>query len=197
MRNDFVSLIQSRRSNYELGKALPIPQIDLYEWIADTLFHAPSPYNAQTIELYIFWNEEHDALWDFVIEEKARKNNKPKESFEKLHKMKNAAATIVFLEDAAYVQMLVEQYPKSATITPQWFLEGQGVLQGTLWNLLTASGLGANLQHYNEEIKAYLTNHHQLDQKYEVNAQLVFGSIIGAPPHKDKKLIATRIHQVG
>lgn len=195
MQEEYLSMIAKRRSTYLCGKKLHHSKDTLYSLFREILYLSPSPFNIQSIHIIVLWEEEHDVLWEHIIQEKMRENKKERSAFPKCESCKNSAATIIFLEEKTTLESLLDQYPKTIETTPQWFAHAQGILQGSLWHLLCSLNYAANLQHFNKETSSYLLGNKQLDPSLEIVAQLVFGERLGDPPHKEKRIISTRIQQ--
>lgn len=195
MQEEYLSMIEKRRSTYLCGKHLHHSKETLYSLIREILYLSPSPFNIQSIHIIVLWENEHDALWEHIIQEKMKESGKERSAFSKCSSCKEAAATIIFLEEKLTLQSLLEEYPKTMETTPQWFAHAQGILQGTIWHLLCSLGYAVNLQHFNKETTTYLKKYQNHDPTLEVVAALVFGERLGDPPHKEKRQISTRIQQ--
>lgn len=62
-----------------------------------------------------------------------------------------------------------------------------------VWTALETEGLGANLQHYNPLIDQQIAATFNVDLKWSLKAQLVFGKPVGQPGEKAFKPIDERV----
>lgn len=62
-----------------------------------------------------------------------------------------------------------------------------------VWTALEQEGLGANLQHYNPLIDAKIASTWNVDLKWSLKAQLVFGKPAGQPGEKSFKPLEERV----
>ena len=54
------------------------------------------------------------------------------------------------------------------------------MLQYAVWTMLTAEGLGVNLQHYNPMVDSAVTKQWNIPADWSLKAQMVFGKPAGA-----------------
>ena len=64
----FIDLAHNRRTIYALGKNSPVPDSKIKELINEAILHVPSSFNTQSTRLVLMLHEEHEKLWDTVID---------------------------------------------------------------------------------------------------------------------------------
>lgn len=68
MSKDFYSAILNRRSFYAISKKSPISDNKIEEVIGHAIKHTPSAFNSQSSKVVLLFGEQHDKLWDIVME---------------------------------------------------------------------------------------------------------------------------------
>ena len=68
MAQAFMQAVRQRRSQYALGKDLPMPQDAVTALIQDAVRHAPSAFNSQSTRAVILYGEHHARHWSLVKE---------------------------------------------------------------------------------------------------------------------------------
>lgn len=63
-----VELAQNRRTIYNLGKASPVPDSQIEDLVNAAITNVPSSFNTQSTRLVVLLHEEHEKLWDIVID---------------------------------------------------------------------------------------------------------------------------------
>jgi hypothetical protein len=66
--DSLIDLAKSRRSIYKLGKNSPVPDSRIEEILTSAILHVPSSFNTQSTRLVLLLHEEHERLWDIVID---------------------------------------------------------------------------------------------------------------------------------
>ena len=64
----FLDIIASRRSYYQLDAKSPITDARIKEIIEHALLHVPSAFNSQSVRIILLLKEEHAKLWDMIKE---------------------------------------------------------------------------------------------------------------------------------
>ena len=149
------NLYQNRRSQYALGKKLPIEENEVLEIIDNAVKYSPSAFNSQTAHAVVLLGDNHQKLWDITFEElgKFLPNEDAKAATKaKLDGFAAAYGTILFFEDHDVVKGLQEQFPSYADNFPIWSEQSTGIASFAVWNALAEAGVGANIQHYNPVI---------------------------------------------
>lgn len=169
--------MKKRQTIYNLGKDLPISNEEFVRLTKDILTNTPSAFNAKTQRLLILTGENHDKLWDIVLEtlDEVTGGNS-NETIQKITGFRNAAATVLVYKDHEPTQNLVENFPLYADNFPYWATQESGFLQHALWLAYTEAGMGANLQHYNPLIDEKVAKEFDVPSNWELVAQMVVGS---------------------
>ncbi|MBE1556410.1 nitroreductase family protein [Sporosarcina limicola] len=187
MRNNYIEMMEKRRSIYALGNTIEHTEKALQETIMAAVKHSPSAFNSQTSRVVILFNEHHPKLWD-IVEEKLRAIV-PAEHFtsteEKLASFRAGFASILFFEDQNIVKQLQDQFSLYAEQFPTWSEQATGIAQHSVWTALAQEGIGASLQHYNPLIDQAVRDEWQLPDAWKLTAQMPFGSIEVAPGEKE------------
>jgi len=178
MTNAFIAALKTRRSQYSLGKTLPLPQDQVTALIQEAIKHAPSAFNSQSARAVILFGEQSDTFWGLTAE--ALRPIVPAEAFvateQKLHSFAAGAGTILFYEDQAVVNGLQEQFALYAEHFPVWSEQASGMAQLAVWTALATVGIGASLQHYNPLPDAAAAAKWNLPASWKLRAQMPFGS---------------------
>ena len=183
---------KKRRSRYDLSREATMNDEALVTLLEDTLKHVPSPYNAQHQRAVLLLNEQHDALWEIVLNtlKKETKPEKFPKTKEKIAGFANSYGTILFFDDAPTLDKLQEKFPKYKEQFALWCHQSQGMFQYAVWSQLAAHGMGASLQHYNPLIDAAVHDYFKIPKTWKLAAQMPFGIPTGLP--KDKAFIAIK-----
>jgi predicted oxidoreductase (fatty acid repression mutant protein) len=187
MSNQFLDLINKRRTIYAVGKNVEQSPEYLTELIQHAIKQSPSSFNSQSSRAVILFNDEHEKFWGFV-KEKLKSYAKDEDAAAKTGaKMDNFAAgvgTVLFFEDMDVIQGLQEQFPSYADNFPVWAEHSTAIAQFATWTALHTDGLGASLQHYNPIVDEQVHAEWNIPASWKLRAQLVFGSVEGEA--KDK-----------
>ena len=68
MSNAFIDTIKRRRSQYALGKNLPLAQDQVTTLIQDAVKLSPSAFNSQSSRAVILFGAESDKFWGVVMQ---------------------------------------------------------------------------------------------------------------------------------
>jgi hypothetical protein len=189
-----INALKSRRSEYVLSKNVQMNDAAIEGMVKDVLTYTPSAFNAQSQRILLLLGDEHDTLWDQLIEimKGIVEGDQFEKTKDKINGFKNAYGTVLFYEDMSVIEDLQSRFPLYKDNFSKWSLEQNGMLQSNVWVELRANGLGASLQHYNELIDEYLKKTYDLPKKWALRAQMPFGEIIKQSDEKPKMDISKR-----
>lgn len=187
MQNSFIDIISKRRSQYALGKDLPLPQEQVVELIQEAVRQAPSAFNSQSSRAVILLGDQHQAFWDITKE--ALRPLVPAENFAgtdaKINSFAAGAGTVLFYEEQNVVKSLQEQFPLYADNFPVWSEHATAIAQFSVWSALSTANIGASLQHYNPLVDAATAERWNIPATWTLRAQMPFGSHQGEFGDKD------------
>ena len=190
MVSSFMRAVIQRRSQYGLGKDLPLPQDQVTGLIQEAVRHAPSAFNSQSTRAVILYGAHHTRHWSLVKE--ALRKIVPAESFAateaRIDSFAAGAGTVLFYEDQSVVAGLQKQYALYAENFPIWSEQACGMAQFAVWTALSEAGVGASLQHYNPLADAAIASEWSIPSHWKQRAQMPFGSNQGE--FGDKTFIA-------
>lgn len=111
--SSFLQAVQERRTYYALNKKSSITDTRIQEIITTSVKHAPSSFNSQSARAVLLLNEQHDKLWDIVLEIlKAKVSSEQFPATQaRIDGFKNAHGTVLYFEDQNVVQSLQEKFP--------------------------------------------------------------------------------------
>lgn len=176
----FVKAVAQRRSIYALGKDLPCAHKDVAQMIKNVARNVPSSFNGQSCRLLILFNAQHDQFWEEVKgsirtvttdEQYAASEAKVNNCF------KAGAGTVLYFYDHQVVQDQQKAMPLYAKNFPTFAQQSSAMTQFAVWTALSEAGIGATLQHYNELIAAKTRELYGVPEKWELVAQMPFGSV--------------------
>ncbi len=180
---------KKRRSRYDLSKKASVSDQKITAMVQELLKHTPSPYNAQQQRAVVLLSENHDALWEIVLN--TLKKETSEKQFEKTKKkiagFANSYGTILFFNDQPTLERLHEKFPKYKDQFSLWFDQSQGMFQYAVWTRLASLGMGASLQHYNPLIDQAVHDYFEIPSTWKLEAQMPFGIPTELP--KDKSFI--------
>lgn len=178
MSNAYIDTIKARRTQYALGKDLPVPQPEVTALIQDAVKLAPSAFNSQSARAVILYGAESDKFWSFVKEE--LRKIVPGEAFAataaKIDGFAAGAGTVLFYEDQNVVADLQKQFAAYADNFPVWSEQASGIAQFSVWTALANADIGASLQHYNPLPDAAVAAEWKLPSSWKLRAQMPFGA---------------------
>lgn len=178
MSNSYIDALKKRRTQYALGKKLPISKDAVAELIREAVKHSPSSFNSQSSRAVILFGAESDKLWNIAKEE--LRKIVPADAFEqteaKLDSFAAGAGTVLFFEDQDVVKSLQEQFALYADNFPVWSEQAGGMAQLSVWSALANENIGASLQHYNPLIDAEVAKTWGVPSSWKLRAQMPFGS---------------------
>ena len=194
MRN-FVEAIANRRTNYALGKNIPVSKEQVVETVQKLVHEVPSAFNMQSGRIIIATGENHDKIWNITME--TLRKIVPAEAFGRTEdKIKGFAAaygTILYFDETATVKNMQEQFPAYADNFPIWAQQANGMMQFAIWTALTDLGLGVNIQHYNPLIDEEVKKTFGVPDSWQLIAERPFGEALQAPNAITKLPIDERV----
>lgn len=181
--------IEKRRSIREIDRVINITDHELVNELTKTLKHTPSSYNAQSQRMMILLHESHHRFWKLVMDELRR--IVPEDQFprteKKINGFYNGYGTVLFFDEASVTKELTDKFPLYKENFLNWAREQNGMLQINVWNVLTAFGIGASLQHYNEVIEEKAKEMFNIPSTWKMVGQMPFGNPLEVP--QDKKFV--------
>lgn len=189
MSIDYKEAIKIRRSNYAIGKKIVLSEDKVEEILKHSLMHSPTFFNAQNGRAILLFDKEHDKLWS-MVKENLRKivaTEKFASTDKKIDSFNNGYGTVLFFEDVSIVKNLQKRFPLYESNFPSWSTQSMGMLQHIVWTSLSAEGLGASLQHYNEIIEKELRETWDIPDSWKLISQMPFGNIL--TPAKEKEFL--------
>ncbi|WP_435166993.1 nitroreductase family protein [Falsirhodobacter sp. 1013] len=178
MTNPTIQSLRNRRTQYALGKSLPLSKDEVDALVREAVRQAPSSFNSQSSRAVILFGDEHVKLWTLVKD--TLRAIVPADAFAstdaKIDSFAAGAGTVLFFEDQATIQSLQQKFPLYADNFPGFAEQSGGMAQLAVWNTLADAGIGASLQHYNPLIDAAVTSTWGLPESWKLRAQMPFGS---------------------
>jgi predicted oxidoreductase (fatty acid repression mutant protein) len=192
---NFYEAVAHRRTNYALGKNIPVTEVEIIDTVEKVTKEVPSAFNMQSGRVIIALGKKHDAVWNIVME--TLRKIVPADKFAPTEaKVKGFAAaygTLLYFEETNTVKKLQEQFPGYAANFPIWASQGNGMLQFALWTALTDLGLGVNIQHYNPIIDDAIKKEFDVPESWTLVAQMPFGEATADPKPIEKLPIGERV----
>jgi len=190
MNSNAISLFAKRRSQYALGKTLPISEGELESLVRQAMRLAPSSFNSQSSRAIILFGAPSEKLWKVITKEILRPMV-PADNWAatdaKMDGFAAGAGTILFFEDQATVKHMQEQFPLYADAFPIYSEHSAGMAQFAVWTALAEVGVGASLQHYMPLIDEAVAKEWNVPASWKLRAQMPFGS--NAQPLSEKTFI--------
>lgn len=178
MTDTFMDALVKRRSQYALGKNLPVSADDVEKLIRKAVRLAPSSFNSQSSRVLVLFGEHSDKLWKLTTDR--LREIVPADAFAsteaKMGAFAAGAGTILFFEDQDTVKALQEKYPLYADDFSAFSEQSGGMAQFAVWTALASVGLGASLQHYNPVIDDAVAAAWNIPSGWKLRAQMPFGS---------------------
>ena len=177
---DLQQLAEKRRSIYALSDQLPVSNDEIVNLVEHAVLHTPSAFNSQSTRIVVLFGDDHNKLWQ-ITEDTLRDIVDNEEQFaatkQKMDGFKAGAGTIMFFEDHSVVRDMQAAAPLYADKFPIWADQTNAMHQYIIWTALASIDVGANLQHYNPIIDKKVAEEWNIDEHWELNAQMVFGAI--------------------
>ncbi len=173
-----VDELRKRRTQYALGRDLPVSNEDVDALVRDCVRFSPTAFNCQGTRVLILFGQQSDALWDITTE--ALREVVPPEDFANTERriagFAAGAGTILFFEDQQVMRDFQHKNPSYADQFPVWADQSNGMAQIVVWTALAEVGVGGSLQHYNPLIDAGVSERWSLPGTWKLRAQMPFGS---------------------
>ncbi|CAN7545900.1 nitroreductase family protein [Bosea sp. LjRoot90] len=170
--------LKRRRTQYALGKNLPISETQVDGLIREAIRLSPSSFNSQSSRAVILFGKESDKFWNITRE--ALRAIVPAADFDatakKIDSFANGAGTVLFYEDQEPVKALQANFPLYAHNFPIWSEHSTGMAQLAVWTTLADVGIGASLQHYHPLVDAEVAKTWSIPASWTLRAQMPFGS---------------------
>ncbi len=193
-------LAEKRRSIYALSDQLPVSNDEIVKLVEHAVLHTPSAFNSQSTRIVVLFGDDHNKLWQ-ITEDTLRDIVDNEEQFaatkQKMDGFKAGAGTIMFFEDHSVVRDMQAAAPLYADKFPIWADQTNAMHQYIIWTALASIDVGANLQHYNPIIDKKVAEEWNIDEHWELNAQMVFGAIEKLAGDKAFKPVDERMQVFG
>ena len=193
-------LTEKRRSVYALSNQLPVANDEIIKLVEHAILHTPSAFNSQSTRVVVLFGDDHNKLWQ-MTEDTLRGIVDNEEQFaatkQKMDGFKAGAGTVMFFEDHSVVRDMQAAAPLYADKFPIWAHQTNAMHQYIIWTALASIDVGANLQHYNPIIDKKVAEEWNIDEHWEMNAQLVFGAIEQPAGDKEFKPLEERMKVFG
>ena len=193
-------LAEKRRSVYALSNQLPVSNDEVVKLVEHAILHTPSAFNSQSTRIVVLFGEEHQKLWQ-ITEDTLRGIVDNEEQFaatkQKMDGFKAGAGTVMFFEDHSVIRNMQAAAPLYADKFPIWADQTNAMHQYVIWTALASLDIGANLQHYNPIIDKKVADTWNIDEHWELNAQMVFGAIEQPAGDKEFKSVEERMKVFG
>lgn len=187
---EFLDAVAARYSAYSLDDGIEEAGVsfdDVVETVRRIASAVPSSYNSQTCRLIVLGGDDHRAFWSIVadvLRAKVDDEERFARTEAKLKGFSDAAGTILFYEDDAGTEALIEKHPSYKDAFPVWAEHGDAMMQYAVWTGLYDMGLAANIQHYNPIIDDRVGEAFGVPEGLRLVCQMVFGRPTGDRPVK-------------
>lgn len=187
---EFLDAVAARYSAYSLDDGIEEAGVsfdDVVETVRRIAPAVPSSYNSQTCRLIVLGGDDHRAFWSIVadvLRAKVDDEERFARTEAKLKGFSDAAGTILFYEDDAGTEALIEKHPSYKDAFPVWAEHGDAMMQYAVWTGLYDMGLAANIQHYNPIIDDRVREAFGVPEGLRLVCQMVFGRPTGDRPVK-------------
>ncbi|NLM17022.1 MAG: nitroreductase family protein [Candidatus Riflebacteria bacterium] len=174
-----IELLKKRRSYYAIDDNIKVSQDEIIKTVEEITALIPDAFNSKSQYVVLALGEHHKKLWDAAYDAFGGKVAR-----EKIDSFKAGAGTILFFSNTEIVKGLEEKFPRYKENFKPWSQQANAMLQINIWTALREMGLGASLQHYNPVIDKKVREMFQIEPKYQLLAQMVFGNILEEPAPK-------------
>ena len=199
MARNFMEAVENRRSIYALGCRRVAEPGRIQELVSFALKHVPSPFNSQSARIVVLFGSESNKFWTIARDE--LRKIVPADAFaateEKIASFDAGLGTILFFEDQAIVEGLMNKFPLYKDNFPIWSLQSNGMLEFAVWTMLEDEGLGASLQHYNPLVDEGVRKAWNLPASWKLLAEMPFGSVEAPAANKEFLPLAKRMKVIG
>ncbi len=198
--NTLQQLAEKRRTIYALSDQLSVSNDAIVKLVEHAVLHTPSAFNSQSTRIVILFGDDHKKLWQ-ITEDTLRDIVDNEEKFastkQKMDSFKAGAGTIMFFENHSVVRDMQAAAPLYADKFPIWADQTNAMHQYVIWTALASVDVGASLQHYNPIIDKKVASEWNIDEHWELNAQMVFGAIEQPAGDKEFQPIEERVKVFG
>ncbi len=187
MSNQFLDLIEKRRTIYAIGKNVTQTTAELTDLIQAAIKQSPSSFNSQSSRAVILFGAQHEKFWGFVkgtLKTYTKDADSAAKTYAKIDSFAAGVGTVLFFEDQDVIAGLQANFPSYADNFPIWSEHSTAIAQFATWTALHTAGLGASLQHYNPIVDQQVHSEWNVPENWKLRAQLVFGSVEGEPKEK-------------
>lgn len=187
MSNQFLDLINKRRTIYAIGKNVEHTPEYLTDLIQNAIKQSPSSFNSQSSRAVILFNAQHEKFWGFVkdkLKSYAKDEAAAAKTDAKMDSFAAGVGTVLFFEDMDVIAGLQEKFPSYAENFPIWAEHSTAIAQFAVWSALHVDAVGASLQHYNPIVDEQVHAEWDVPANWKLRAQLVFGSVEDEPNSK-------------
>lgn len=186
--NNFIEMIESRRSVYALDKNMPVGDDQVFDLVRDCVKFVPDAFNMKSQRVVIFTGAQHKKFWDKVYDELVKFTDENL-SRERIDSFAMGYGTILYFYDVDIVEAAKSKYSKYADRFNDWVMQSNGMLQFAIWTGLATFGVGASLQHYNPIINKMVQDMFDVPKNWVLVAQMPFGGIAKNPdPRSDEDM---------
>lgn len=195
MSKDFYTSMEQRRSIYGICKETTISNERINELVKHAVKHVPSAFNSQSSRAVVLLGENHNKLWDIVMEtlRKIVPDNKFGATEEKINSFRDGYGTVLFFDDTNVTGYYGDKFPLYKENFTIWAQHSSGMLQYAVWNLLEIEGMGASLQHYNPLIDNEVKKQWNIPEEWQLISQMPFGKPTASPDEKQFSSIEDRV----
>ena len=196
MTKSFKEALKARRTFYQIENKSTLSDKEIRDLICFAVEFVPSAFNSQTTRVVLLTGKAHEKLWNIV--KNVLRKRVPAEVFGKTEEKIDGCfacgyGTILYFEDMAIVRSLQESFPTYKDNFPIWAEQTDAMHQLAVWTMLEDAGMGASLQHYNPLIDETVYAEWKLDPKWELVAQMPFGTPTEGPGPKEIKPLDKRV----
>lgn len=194
MSHNALPLFTTRRTQYALGKKLPISESEVDGLIRQAIRLAPSSFNSQSSRAVILFGAASEQLWKSITKEILRpmvRGDAFASTDAKMDAFAAGAGTVLFYEDQDTIKELQQKFPLYADNFPIFSEHSAGMAQFAVWTALAEAGIGASLQHYAPLIDAEVARTWDVPASWKLRAQMPFGS--NEKPFAEKTFIADEL----
>jgi len=199
MARNFMEAVENRRSIYALGRRRVADPGRIQELVSFALKHVPSPFNSQSARIVVLFGSESNKFWTIARDE--LRKIVPADAFaateEKIASFDAGLGTILFFEDQAIVEGLMNKFPLYKDNFPIWSLQSNGMIEFAVWTMLEDEGLGASLQHYNPLVDEDVRKAWNLPASWKLLAEMPFGSVEAPAGTKEFLPLVERMKVIG
>lgn len=197
--SQLLDLVEKRRTQYAIGNNTNLTNEEIAEQITEIVKDVPTAFNSQTTRVAIVFGDKNIELWDHILD--VQKDVLEGEMWDMMSGVmegaKQGVGTVLFFEDLD----AVDEMPAKGQRGEAYKQNNNANAQYATWLALTEMGLGGSLQHMNvgyeqgfdRSVKELLG----LPERWEMQAQMPFGSIEGETDEKEYIADDERVRVIG